>query len=103
MKTLEIAYKILYGLENKERVEYVGQVISPEKLGISQAEWLDVMKSLMDENYIAGVSIKEDIIGNVKVDIKNARITLKGAEYLNENSVMKKIAKVATDVISIIK
>ncbi len=103
MDTLEIAYKILYGMEHKEQAEYMGAVIGPAKLGVAEEKWLDVIKSLLDEGYVAGVKIKTDILGQQTVDVKNARITLKGAEYLRENSAMRKFAQVVTDIISIVK
>ncbi len=49
------------------------------------------------------MKLSKDILGNQLVDVKNARITLKGAEYLKENKAMRKFAKVATDIITIIK
>ncbi len=33
MNTLQIVYKILYGLEHKEKADYMGAVIGPEKIG----------------------------------------------------------------------
>ena len=96
MKTLEIAYKILYSLENKGKAKFAGQIVSPEKLDVPETDWLD-------EGYVAGVTIRENICGDTEVDVKNARITLKGAEYLHDNSAMQKIARVVTDVITIVK
>lgn len=103
METLQIAYKILYELEHNKTDTYKGLLISPEKLNVDSDKWLEVVQSLVDEQYITGVRVSRNIMGETMVDIKNARITLKGAEYLQENSVMKKIGKVATDVITIAK
>ena len=103
MDTLQIAYKILYSLEHKEKADYMGQLVSPQKLNVPEDKWLDVLQTLQDEGYVSGAKISKDIIGNQYVNIQNLRITLKGAEYLNENSTMRKIAKTATDVISILK
>lgn len=103
MDTLEAAYKILYGLEHRGQAECMGAVIGPAKLGLAEEKWLDVLQALLDEGYVAGVKLGTDILGQQMVDIKNARITLKGAEYLRENSAMRKLAKVVTDVISIVK
>lgn len=103
MDTLQIAYKILYSLEHKDRTEYMGQLISPDKLGVPADKWLEVMQTLMDEGYIAGVDVSADIPGETSVNIKAARITLKGAEYLRDNSAMRRLGKAATDVISIVK
>ena len=63
MDTLQIAYKILRSLEDKTKADYMGQIISPTALGVSEEKWLEVSK---------------DILGNQLVDVKNARITLKG-------------------------
>lgn len=103
MDTLQIAYKILNSLEHKEKANYMGQIISPEKLGVPEDKWLEVMQSLLDEGYISGVKVGKDILGDVFVDVTNAKITLKGAEYLRDNKAMRRFAKIATDVITIIK
>lgn len=103
METLEIAYKILYSLETGKKADYMGKLISPEKLDVPEDKWLDVMQTLSDEGYISGISIKENILGETKVDIKRAMITIKGAEYLHENNAMKKFGKIATDVITVFK
>lgn len=101
MDTLQIAYKILYALEHGKGADYKGQLISPEKLKVPEDKWLDVVGSLVDEGYVSGVKMYTDIMGNTCVNISKARITLKGAEYLQENSAMAKFAKVATEVIKI--
>lgn len=103
MDTLQTAYKILHSLETKKKADYMGAIISPQTLGIEEDEWLDVIRSLLDEGYVAGISIKQDILGDVNVNIQSARITLKGAEYLRDNSAMRKFAKIATDIITIAK
>ena len=103
MNTLQIAYKILYSLEHKKRADYMGQIISPAALDIPEEEWIDVLQMLLEEGYVSGAKIGKDILGNQYADIRNVKITLKGAQYLSENSAMKRFARVATDVITIIK
>lgn len=103
MDTLQIAYKILYSLEHKKKADYMGQIIGPVALDVPEDKWLDVLQTLLDEGYVSGAKVGKDILGNQYADVKNIRITVKGAEYLSENSTMRKIAKVATDVITIIK
>lgn len=103
MDTLKIAYKILYNLEHKKPSAYLGTMIGPAKLGVPEEKWLEVIRSLLDEQYIAGITIQEDILGHQMVDIENARITLKGAEYLHENSAMAKLGQLAANVIDIAK
>ena len=103
MDTLQIAYKILYSLEHKEKADYMGQLVSPQKLDVPENKWLEVLQTLQDEGYVTGAKISKDILGNQYIDVRKLRITLKGAEYLSENSTMKRLAKAATDVITILK
>ena len=101
MNTLETAYKILKNLESDKDVEYMGTLISPERLNVSDEEWLMVMKNLLEEGYVRGVDINKNVLGQTKVNIEEARITLKGAQYLHENSAMQKFMRIATNVITI--
>lgn len=81
--TLQLAYKILYELEHKENKNLSMSVyLSLEKLGATETQWIDTVLNLIREEYIVGVKIKEKILGETEVNIKNIRITLKGAEYL---------------------
>lgn len=100
MNTLQIAYTILHALDQWESAHYMGQLISPEKLGITPSEWLGVMSLLIDEGCISGVRFTRDIYGYRTANIKNAHITLKGAEYLYTNEVMRKYSGVANNVIA---
>ena len=102
MDTLHIAYKILYSLEHEDRADYMGLVVSPEKLKVSETEWLKVIRILSNDGYISGVQIQKNVLGETEVDIQDISITMKGGEYLRENNIMKQIAKVATNIISII-
>lgn len=103
MGTLEIAYKILYELEHGEKKPYMGIRIAPEKVGASPEKWAEVIKSLSDAGYVRGVVFRENVLGEQEIDIKNAAITLSGAQYLKENSAFSKFARVVTDVITIAK
>lgn len=102
MNTLHIAYKILYSLEHEKKADYMGKLISPAALDVPEDKWLEVLQTLLDEGYISGVKIGKDVLGNQYADVKHAKITMKGAEYLSENSVMKKIGQTVTDVITIV-
>ena len=46
-----------------------------------------------DVGYIKGAVIKRNIYGETLIDCDNMKITLKGQEYLQENSVMQRIYK----------
>ena len=101
--TLDIAYKILYSLEHDSKSEFMGLIISPDALDADPVKWEETIESLVEEGYITGISFRENILGEKLIDIKHARITLAGAQYLKENSKMAKIGKIATNVINIVK
>lgn len=99
MNSLQIAYKILYSLEYREKPEYAGAVIGYEALGIDQEKWFDVLEMLLEEQYITGAKVGRDVVGGRYADVRRIRITLRGAEYLHENSAMQKTGKIAANVI----
>lgn len=53
---------------------------------------------MADVGYIKGVTLKKDIAGNLNVDAKDIRITLKGLEYLQENTIMRKLYHAAKGI-----
>ena len=103
MESLKLAYRILSQLEKHATEENLGQHIGPDALKVNEKDWLRVMKMLLSAGYIEGVTIKEDVLGGVNVNISKAILTMKGAEYLAENSVMAKIGKTVSNIISIAK
>ncbi len=65
--------------------------IRPEELGVTHERWARYLEMMLDVGYIKGVEIRKQIRGETMVNAQNIRITLKGLEYLQENSIMKKI------------
>ena len=63
--------------------------ISSNNLGISQQRWNKYMEMLLDAGYIKGVTIQKYVTGETNVDAEDIRITLKGLEYLSENSLQR--------------
>lgn len=57
---------------------------------------------MADVGYIKGVSLSRSISGDMMVDAQNIRITLKGLEYLQENSIMQRIYKAAKGIKEIV-
>ena len=62
---------------------------------------LETAYKILKEGYVRGVDISKNVLGETKVNIEEARITLKGAQYLHENSAMQKFMRIATNVITI--
>lgn len=60
------------------------------------------MEMLATERYVDGASVKRSADGFVSISFSSPRITLHGLEYLQENSLMKKMADMAKGVIDVI-
>ncbi len=56
--------------------------------------WLMIMKGLIDSDYITGFNVLQTKDGPYILMLDNVGITLKGREYLCENSRMKEAAEV---------
>ena len=103
MDNFKIIYKILSVLEKSMDLENVDiERISSNNLGISQQRWNKYMEMLLDAGYIKGVTIKKYVTGETNVDAEDIRITLKGLEYLSENSIMQKMYKAAKGITDLI-
>ena len=85
-------YKILSALEKAmDYPEFDINDVGSEALGVSEERWARYIEMMVDVGYIKGVSIKRDITGATRINASDVRITLKGLEYLQENSMMKKV------------
>ncbi len=76
--------------------------ISANTLGISQERWNRYIEMMVDVGYIKGIEITEYIDGERRVEDCGIRITLKGLEYLQENSIMQKMYKTAKGIKEIV-
>lgn len=104
MDNFRIIYKILKALERALDIEnFDKNLITAEALGISEERWSRIMKMMIDEGYIEGVrNIKYDGATVPLIKMLNPAITLKGLEYLENNSMMKKAADIAKGIIDIV-
>lgn len=92
-------YRILSALERAMDVEEfsLSEHIGADKLGISQERWLKYIEMLCDSGYIKNARV-EDSIGGKYLDEDNPCITLKGLEYLQENSIMQYMYRLAKGI-----
>ena len=98
-------YRILKVLRDSLDYEYFDESrINPERIGITKPKWCRIMKMLVDDGYIKGVNISQTLDSSIPdVTIGNVSITIKGLEYLQDNSIMKKVANILkglADVVS---
>lgn len=99
MDNFNTIYKILSALEKAmDLPEFDISQISPENLKISQERWSRYIEMLADIGYIKGVRVFKNVCGETMIDEQDIRITLKGLEYLAENSIMKRIYNTARGI-----
>jgi hypothetical protein len=80
-------------------LEFDPDSISAETLGVNEERWRACIKMLVDNGYIEGVTIKTYVCEKIGTpDVTSAKITLKGLEYLQENSMMKKMYRTAKGI-----
>lgn len=103
MDNFRAVYKILTALEKAmDLPEFDVMEIGPDALGVSKERWSRYLEMMADVEYIKGVTFRANVLGETVVNAKNIRITLKGLEYLQENSIMRKIYNAAKGVVDII-
>lgn len=91
MDNFKILYKILHTLEiAMDSEQFDMSEISHERFGITEARWCQLIKMLIDNGYIEGITLKYTLDGEPILGVTRPAITLKGLEYLEENSMMKK-------------
>lgn len=96
-------YRILLILKNAMDVEeFEKELISSETLKVNYPKWCRLIAMLVNNGYISGVSVWNSFDCQYpKIELTRPEITLKGLEYLEENSMMKKVSKVAKGVIDV--
>lgn len=103
MDNFKAVYRILSTLEKAmDLPEFNVDQIGPAALGVSEERWARYIEMMADTGYIKGVSIHCSINGALMVDARNMRITLKGLEYLQENSIMQQMYKLAKGIKEVI-
>lgn len=101
MDDFRIIYKILKILQRSMDLEAFDHTsISAEALGLSVPKWSRIMAMLLNEGYISGGETWNAMeCGYPRVALTRPELTLKGLEYLEENSLMRKAADLAKGII----
>ena len=101
MDDFRVIYKILRILQKAmDLEEFDKNNISPEALNLSIPKWNRIMAILLKEGYISGGETWNAMdCGYPRVVLTRPELTLKGLEYLEENSLMKKAADIAKGIV----
>ena len=90
MDNFSVIYKILRTLEKAmDCDEFDIKSIGADVLGISENRWLAIMEMLITDGLVTGAKIT-NYLNNKRLINSDMRITLKGLEYLQDNTLMKK-------------
>ena len=102
----KLIYKILKNLRDSMSAdEFDEQRIAPERLGTDKNTRDAILVQLLHAGYIEGTQ-ETQYIGDTKptlTGLKYTKITLAGLEYLEENSLMQKAARLAKGIGEVIK
>lgn len=100
MDDFRLIYKILRILQKSmDCEEFDRESLSAERLGLTEPKWSRIMAMLLNEGYISGGQTWNAMdCGYPRVALTRPEITLKGLEYLEENSLMKKAANLAKGI-----
>ena len=100
MDNFKIVYRILRILEKAMDLEEIDNAaISNERLGLTEARWSRIMALIVSEGYITGIKVTDSFESNYPIIVVGRpEITLKGLEYLEENTLMKKAAAIAKGI-----
>lgn len=105
-ENFKVMYRILKTLDRyKGDEDFDMRSISAETLGVSESVWEQLMIEFARAGYIDGVRYTQtlsDKFPHIAYPI-TPRITLRGMEYLEENSLMKKAAAVAKGLVDFAK
>ena len=101
MDDFRTIYKILRILQKSmDLEEFKKNSISAETLGLSIPKWNRIMAMLLNEGYISGGETWNTMdCGYPKVALTRPELTLKGLEYLEENSLMRKAADLSKGIV----
>ena len=92
MDNFKAVYRILSQLEHDmDLPEPDLNKIDHEALGVSELRWVRYIEMMLSCGYIEGAKVIRGMYGDVDYDCREMKITLKGLEYLQDNSSMQKV------------
>lgn len=101
MDNFKIIYKILKFLEASLDYEQTDvDAISPGRLHITHERWEQLLIMMQDNGYVTGIVSTRTASDDKRHIVEPVKpvITLKGLEYLSENTLMKKAANIVKGV-----
>jgi len=96
------AYRILNYLKKAEQAEEFDHGnFNPGHFSLTARQWALTLERMLDDGHVKGVAVSHCGDGSAMVLVTLPRITTKGLEYLEENSLMRKAARLAKGIADI--
>ena len=96
MDNMKVVYKVLAEVDKQmDNIDFDESFI--KNLKVSDNRINKIIESLVEDGYLTGIKISKPKTGNIVMFI-NPRLTIKGMEFLQENSTMQKIKNGLKDV-----
>lgn len=94
MDNFRVIYKVLRYLESVLDTGAADEErLRGAAYGITEERFKALMVMLADNGYVKGVKYRTYADGGILLDLSDVKITLRGLEYLAENSLMRKTAE----------
>ena len=99
MDSFKAVYRILNFLKMSElHDEFDDESFTPEYFGITERQFTSTLKRALDDGHIKGIILRTWGYGYAIENLSAPMITTAGLEYLEENSFMKKAARLAKGI-----
>lgn len=95
MEYFSIVYRILKTIyESMDYPEFSEESIMPDALRVSAPKWTAIMAELVRNEYVTGITVHETPGCSMPlIRIVKPVLTMKGAEYLEDNTMMKRVQR----------
>ncbi len=86
MDNLKIVYKVLFEVDKQmDNIDFDESFI--KEIKVSDNRINKIVETLLEDGYLTGIKISKSKTGNIVMFV-NPRLTIKGMEFLQENSAM---------------
>lgn len=105
MKEFSQVYRNLKTLRNNlDAEEFDTSRLSPEALGMNLTRRNKLLNMLQDKGYVSGLDVVQFIVDSEPTvsKLENLEITMDDLQYLEENSMMRKVAKLVKGIKDVI-
>ena len=99
MDHFKAVYRILNFLKiSEQHDEFDRESFAHEYFDLTERQWVMTLVRMIDDGHVKGISVTIGADGHAMISMSIPMITSKGLEYLEENSFMRKAARLAKGI-----